>query len=76
MSKIIIEDIKSSPLKIYILEKWERATFYGLSRDQVNISKGKYGAWIKFDEDYLRYCHIGSRTLTWEIYDLILHLVK
>ena len=72
----LIEGIQISPLKNYILEKWEQTNFFGLSRAQEKLSRGRYGVYIDFDEDDICYCDIGLERLTWDSYSLILQLVK
>jgi hypothetical protein len=76
LSTTLIEEIKDSPMKIQILEKWEHEVFAGLR----NASKMIWGCVRQFSIDYddedMCYCDIGSGPICWENYSLLLQLAR
>jgi len=68
----LIEEIKESPMKIQILEKWEKNALTCLKND----SKEIWGCVIKlsiyYDKYNICYCDIGSGPMCWEHYSLLL----
>jgi hypothetical protein len=76
MSATLISQIISSPLRIEILEKWEKGAFLGHDRAHDKLSRGRFDVCIDYDEFYMCYCDIGSGTITDESYQLFLLLVK
>jgi hypothetical protein len=76
MTRFLIEEIKEFPLKIMILEKWARTSYFGLNQVEEKLSRGWVGTWIEYDNDGLCYCDIGTGSLTWDSYALIQQLEK
>jgi hypothetical protein len=76
LSKTLIEEIKESPLKFQVLDKWEKKALFGLTRTKEKLSQNRFEVTIDFDEDNLCYCDIGVGILIGEAYSLILQLTK
>ena len=76
LSASLIEEIKDSPIKIQILDKWEQKAFTGL----INASKMIWGCVKQFSVDYddedMHYFDIGFGPVCWKHYSLLLQLAR
>ena len=70
----LIQQINASPMKIQILERWEKEAFKGLENSMHQLQKLNH-VWIDTTYTYgieFFYVDLGPGFLTWNSYNLIL----
>ena len=68
----MIQNIQTSPLKLTILERWDKEAFFSFA-DATGKLRDCSEVWIDYDDDeHLWYIDIGNGSLTWTSYNLIL----
>ena len=74
----LIKQIAASPLKLQILERWERSAFRSFENAQSKLKNCKE-LWINCNEENdlpVWYVDIGEGNLTWTSYSLILQFCR
>ena len=72
----MIQNIQTSPLKLTILERWEKETFFSFA-DATGKLRDCSEVWIDYDDDeHLWYIDLGNGSLTWTSYNLILQCCR